>query len=108
MNRGDSQKLDGGKQMWDLLPLNLVVWVVRVLTFGALKYGANTWQKVDDPVNRYYVAMMRHIEAWQSGEKIDPDSGLPHLAHVMCNAMFLMWFEMYPNKIKNNNDNDIV
>jgi len=31
---------------------------------------------------------------WQSGERFDKESGLPHLAHVACNAIFLLWFEI--------------
>ena len=93
--RGDEKKKDHGKLMWDLLPLNLVENVVKVLTMAVEsgKYQPNSWQLIDDPKNRYFAAMMRHIEAYQSGELADPESGLAHMAHVMTNAMFLLHFQ---------------
>jgi len=87
-------KYDGDKLRWDLIPLDAVEQVVRVLTFGAKKYAPNNWQIVDSAKDRYYAALLRHIKAWRCGESIDPDSGLFHLAHVACNAIFLLWFEL--------------
>ncbi len=34
-------------------------------------------------------AAQRHLIAHYSGEDIDPESGLPHLAHASCCLMFL-------------------
>ena len=93
MIRGDEKKFDGGKLMWDLLPLGQVKKIVAVLTYGAKKYKPHQWKEVEDGENRYYAAMMRHIEAWQSGEKTDPESGLSHLAHAACCLIFTMFFE---------------
>ena len=35
--------------------------------------------------------MMRHLIAWRKGEVTDPESHQHHLAHVICNAWFLIW-----------------
>ena len=36
-------------------------------------------------------ACHRHLQAWWSGERLDKESGLPHLAHAVCCLLFLMW-----------------
>jgi hypothetical protein len=82
-------KYDGDKPKWELLPLSLINETVKVLTMGAKKYGPNNWQKVENADERYYAALMRHIVAYREGESIDPESGLSHLAHAMCNLIFL-------------------
>jgi hypothetical protein len=61
-----------------------------VLTYGAQKYAPEGWRSVPDAEARYTGALMRHLEEWRTGEVIDPESGLPHLAHVLCNAAFLV------------------
>ena len=85
-------KLDQGKLRIDLVDPEFVEQVASVLTFGAKKYAPTNWQKVEDPVNRYYAACMRHLIAWRKGEKTDPESGLSHLSHAATNLMFLSWF----------------
>ena len=82
-------KADTGKLRYDLLPPAAVRELVRVLTYGAEKYSPNGWQQVPDAKARYTAALMRHFEALRAGEFFDPESGLPHLAHVLCNAVFL-------------------
>lgn len=85
-------KHDKGKLRWDLLPLGLVEWLVKVYTFGANKYKPNTWQHVSNGYDRYKAAMMRHLTAHEKGETFDPESGLPHLAHMAWNAMAVLYF----------------
>ena len=86
-------KHDTGKLRWDLLPLGTAEPIVHVLTFGAVKYGPNNWKRVRPFRDRYYAALMRHLKAWQSGEKLDPETQLPHLAHAGCCLIFLLWWE---------------
>lgn len=87
------RKDDNGKARWDLLPWRQVQSAVDVLTFGAKKYADNNWQKVENPRERYFAAAQRHIADWRGGEKNDPESGLPHLAHAVCCLIFMMWFD---------------
>lgn len=89
----NGMKFDNGKNRLDLVEPEFIENVGKVLTFGAEKYEPNNWQKVEDPVNRYYAATLRHLLAWRRGEKIDPESGLNHLSHVATNIMFLMHFD---------------
>lgn len=62
----------------------------KVGTFGANKYTANGWISVKDGINRYEDAMLRHWLAYKGGEKNDPESGLPHLAHCAWNVLAVL------------------
>lgn len=84
-----SVKHDQDKPRWDLLPLEAVGYVVDVLTFGAKKYAPDGWRQVPEWRRRYYAAALRHLVAWWKGERVDPESGLPHLAHAGCCLLFL-------------------
>jgi hypothetical protein len=91
-------KYDQDKLRWDLLPIECVEDIVKVLTMGASKYSPNNWQSVDNAEERYYAAVLRHLSAWRQGEKVDPESQLSHLAHILCDVTFLLWFEKEKNK----------
>lgn len=90
----EGRKDDRGKPRWSLLPQGTVMEIIKVLEYGAQKYGEHNWMLVPDASVRYYDAAMRHLEAWSNGEDADPESGLPHLAHAACSLLFLQWFEM--------------
>lgn len=65
----------------------------RVYAMGAKKYSRGNYRK-GYPMSLSFSAMMRHIVAWQSGEDLDPESGLSHLAHAgwhVDNLMHLLW-----------------
>lgn len=86
------RKEDTAKPRWSLLP-NTTWLVVEALEYGARKYAVNNWQHVPGARRRYYDAAMRHLAAWWEGEKDDPESKLPHLAHAAACLLFLMWFD---------------
>ena len=90
-------KHDEHKNRLDLIEPEFIEGVGEVLTFGAEKYEPNSWQKVEDAENRYYAALLRHLMAYRRGETVDPESGLSHLKHIACNAMFLLHFEEEQN-----------
>ena len=54
-----------------------------VMKHGADKYGRLNWRQHRVSSTVYYDAAMRHLMAWMDGEDLDPESGQPHLAHVM-------------------------
>lgn len=98
--------LDGSKPVklrWDLIPIGCVEDLAKVLTYGAVHYKAESWKELEDAENRYYAALMRHLSAYRQGQLTDEESGLSHLAHAMCNVVFLLWFEKH--KTKNNGEN---
>ena len=86
-------KYDEGKLQYSLIPPIATKALAEVLTFGAKKYLPNSWQKVPDAERRYLDALMRHLDAYRSGEEFDPESNLSHLSHLLCNASFLLHFQ---------------
>lgn len=83
-------KYDADKSRLDLVQWPLVTGIGDVLAYGAKKYEANNWQHVANGDDRYFAAAMRHLIAYRSGEVLDPESGLNHLAHAATNLMFLL------------------
>lgn len=84
------KKYDSDKIRWDLVPFGALESVAKIITFGAKKYGENNWKTLENFEDRYFAAFMRHIMSWRQGEEADPESGEPHLAHAMCNLLFLL------------------
>lgn len=87
-------KYDSGKDRYDLIDPEVEQELARVLTYGAIEYDDDNWRKVPEPQKRYYAALRRHIEKWRMGESVDPQSGMPHLAHAYACLHFLLWFEL--------------
>jgi len=65
----EGRKYDGEKPQLYLLPPKSITEVGKVLTFGAKKYDAHNWRKVDDLQNRYSSAALRHIFAHIDGPR---------------------------------------
>jgi len=91
------KKFDNEKPRWSLLPMDAVEEVVKVLTFGAHKYGDNNWLEHADEVkwSRYSSALLRHMAKFQTGADKDVDSNLPELAHIACNALMLLAYQLH-------------
>ena len=85
----EGKKFDQDKIRTDLVPLETVENLGRVLGYGAKKYSENSWQELPNFWNRYKGALLRHLIAIDKGELIDPETNIPHIDHVLCNAMFL-------------------
>lgn len=92
MEEKNTAKADQGKPRPSLVPVSLIRAVTHIREFGCKKYkDPENWRKVD--VQRYRDALYRHWLAYLSGEKLDPESGMPHLWHVACNVAFLIDLE---------------
>ena len=87
-------KYDSAKPKMNLLPPKAIVEVAKVLTFGAEKYDAENWRKLDDLQNRYTAGALRHIFAHMDGEKLDRETGLSHMAHALCCLLFKLEIEL--------------
>ena len=86
-------KFDGDKLMFELIPPEAQVALATILTFGAKKYDDRNWE-LGMKWSRVYGALQRHLNAWASGEKFDPESGKPHLWHALCCLNFLVTYEI--------------
>ncbi len=67
--------------------------IALALAHGAEKYDRRDYMRTDDhrlPMSDYVGRLRRHIDAWDSGEDTDPDSGLSHIAHIGANAHVLL------------------
>lgn len=69
------------------VPLEFLIYSVLaedalVHKSGANKYGVRNWRVDKILASTYEGAILRHFIAWASGEDIDPESGVHHLAHV--------------------------
>ena len=91
--KGTGEKFDDGKPKYSLIPPIALKGMAEILTFGADKYGAESWKLVPNREERYLNALYRHLEAYRSGEKLDQETFKSHLSHVLCNAAFLLHFE---------------
>ena len=87
-------KDDKNKLSWHLLMkyfVNELTQLVRVLEFGARKYGETNYKTVPNFEDRYLSALYRHLNAATADPySRDPDTGLSHYAHVVANALFLL------------------
>lgn len=86
----EGRKDDAGKPEWHLVPWGAMEEVTKVLTYGARKYAPDNWKLVPDARPRYTSAALRHFVAWIRGERLDPETGLHHLAHAVCCLLFLI------------------
>lgn len=85
-------KYDQGKARWDLLPMDAINDVARVLMYGATKYKDRNWEKGMD-WGRLHGAALRHLAAWSQGTEADEETGLSHLAHAACCVLMLLAYE---------------
>lgn len=81
-------KANKGKPMMSLLPPRAKLMGARAFSFGAEKYGKHNWM-LGLPYSELYDALERHMTAFWSGEDLDPESGLPHMAHAIACVMML-------------------
>ena len=104
-------KNDGCKPRMDLLDPEWLIDVAKVLTFGSHAYDEsqkvyeNNWRQGGMRWGKVYAALQRHLTAFWGGEEIDPETGLSHLAHASCNAMFLHY---YARNTRHMDDRDLA
>lgn len=95
-----NDRLDN-KVMMELIPLDILNEIGKVYTAGAVKYGPNQWQGLENGYERYKGALLRHLIA-NDQEDIDSDTECYHLAQVAWNAMSMLYLNLHKNEKKNN------
>jgi len=83
-------KLDSGKDRCGLVLGDFsraLRMVSKIGTYGAKKYTDHGWLEVQDGVERYTDAMLRHWFDENTSCFNDDDTGLPHAAHLAWNAL---------------------
>lgn len=87
-SKGSGARYNGDKVDLSLIPLQTLMGEARVWMFGKLKYAAWNWAK-GMAWSVPYASALRHLAAWQAGEENDPESGLSHIDHAICNLRML-------------------
>ena len=87
------KKFDIGKLRYDLVPVEAMEEVVRVLTYGASKYGDRNWEQ-GMSWSRNYAAAHRHLKDFWKGEDLDDESGIRSLAHAIVDCLFLLDYQL--------------
>ncbi len=85
-------KFDGEKTRYDLFSPKTLELVGDVFTFGAKKYADRNWEK-GMAWSRMFNAAMRHLWAFWRGDRLDPESQLPHLAHAAWCVLALLHYD---------------
>lgn len=93
--RVTNEKTGGQKgqkpEQFSLLPWPALGEIAKVYAFGAEKYDRDNWRKGYD-WHLSMDAIIRHLAAFWAGEDLDPESGLPHLAHAGFHVLTLLTF----------------
>jgi hypothetical protein len=109
-NKGDEmrfKKNDMGKLEWEMMPEEALEEVMKVLQFGANKYGK--WNWLDNANEAEYTRIMnaieRHFKKFKKGQDLDEESSLPELAHVIVNCLFILQYQCLDVGIDNRRKN---
>ena len=80
---------DKDKPKFELIPPSCLDALSRILTFGTKKYAERNWEN-GLYWSRCIAPLKRHLNAFEKGEDLDPESGLLHLEHLLANVVFLI------------------
>lgn len=86
-------KFDSEKLPYHLIPFEALEEIVKILKYGANKYGERNWEK-GMQASRLYSASMRHVTSWWRGRDLDDETSSSHLAHAACCLLFLLELDL--------------
>lgn len=88
-------KADAGKPRLSLVPMQIIWDIAEIREYGCRKYptgGTDNWKQVGE--DRYWEAAFRHfLNCIGDHKAVDPESGLPHFWHLLCNLAFIAELE---------------
>lgn len=76
---------------YDLMPPEPGWYEALVYGAGASKYADRNWENGYE-WGKSIAALERHVQLFKAGEDIDPEFGLPHMAHVRWHTGTLLTF----------------
>lgn len=76
---------------FDLMPPEPNWFESQVYGMGAAKYADRNWENGYE-WGKGIAALERHIQLYKAGQDLDPESGLPHLAHARWHTGTLITF----------------
>lgn len=124
----EALRYNEGKPQWSLVDFDSLEPLVRVLEYGAHKYsifeskdgklikgadisieeakdlelissGKDNWKLGFSDKLKILESLFRHLKDLMKGELNDKESGLPHIGHILANAMFFS-YHTKQNEIK--------
>lgn len=87
-----SLRFNTGKPQTNEISPEFILDMGRVLAKSREKYPRANWS-LGNNYSVPYDSLIRHLLAWQGGEKNDIESGYSHLAHAALNLMMLHYYE---------------
>ena len=90
------RKDDEGKLRLELVDPYIFEGLASVFQHGAEKYGEGNWKK-GFVKTRLIGALLRHVVAYQKGERVDPDSGLHPMLQAAANALIIYYQDTHPH-----------
>lgn len=98
-----SYKKNEGKPKWHLIDFKSLEEVVRVMEFGAKKYGDHAYKYNELEKEELTDSMQRHLVELHDEQEKDNETGLNHAAHIAANALMYLWkysdYEPYESSI---------
>lgn len=95
-------RFNQGKMQWTMMDFKSMEPMIQVLMYGAKKYDRDNWKKACPKKLDLLDSLERHFVGLVAGESVDQESGLPHIGHLMCNAMFYSYWEQKTNGLFEN------
>lgn len=98
----DGTKYDNGKPRLGEMIKDFAIpltELARVWEFGANKYEKSNWKKLDNPIDRYTNALLRHLVA-EEDCMYDDESRLLHATHIAFNSLARLYFILLNEKEK--------
>lgn len=87
MSEDKALRYNTNKPKWSLVHYESLLPMIAVLEFGCIKYTPDNWKKGLN-LKEILESTQRHLAALMDGEENDKESGLSHMGHIQCNAMF--------------------
>ena len=82
-------KKQGEKTEFTHFPIEVILEALgEVTSYGAKKYSPDNYK--NEKIESYINSFFRHFIAWKKGQELDPESGLPHLHHMLTNISFMV------------------